>query len=107
MTKPMNSEIRINKYIADSGMCSRRAADKLIEAGKVTIDGRPAQTGERVRLGQKVCVNGKRVVPKTSDEHVYIALYKPTGITCTTDLRRRDNIITFLGYPERLFTVGP
>lgn len=96
--------IRLNKYIADSGLCSRREADSLIEQGHVKIDGRPGQLGSRVLPDQVVLVRGQPVLPR--DNHVYIILYKPKGITCTTDLRRRDNIISFMNYPERIFPIG-
>ena len=89
-------EIRINKYISSSGYCSRREADKLIEEGKVTIDGVVAINGSKVLPGQTVLVNGEPVVP--TDDHLYIALNKPLGITCTTDKRDKDNIIDFLGF---------
>ncbi len=96
--------IRLNKYIADSGRCSRREADKLIEQGHVTINGQPGQLGSRVLPGQTVLLKGQPVLP--NEDHVYLILNKPVGITCTTDLRRRDNIITFLNYPARIFPIG-
>ena len=97
-------EIRINKYISSSGYCSRREADKLIEDGKVTIDGVVAVNGSKVLPGQTVLVNGEPVIP--TDDHLYIALNKPLGITCTTDKRDKDNIIDFLGFEERIFPIG-
>ncbi len=96
--------VRINKYIAQSGYCSRREADKLIEAGVVTIDGVIAENGSRVLDGQTVLVNNEPVVP--NDDHIYIALNKPLGITCTTDTRDVDNIVDFLGFEERIFPIG-
>ncbi|MCQ2465920.1 MAG: pseudouridine synthase [Clostridia bacterium] len=96
--------VRINKYIAQSGYCSRREADKLIEAGAVTIDGVIAENGSRVLEGQTVLVNNEPVVP--NDDHIYIALNKPLGITCTTDTRDVDNIVDFLGFEERIFPIG-
>lgn len=103
-----NSElgIRINKYIASSGYCSRREADSLIEAGVVTIDGEVAVNGSRVDGNQVVKVKGEVVLPKDKSEHLYIALHKPLGITCTTDRRDPDNIIDFLNISERVFTIG-
>jgi 23S rRNA pseudouridine2604 synthase len=96
--------ISLNKYISDTGLCSRREADKIIEAGRVTINGQIARKGNRVGPGDMVYVDGERIghKPKT----VYIAYHKPKGIICTTDQRDPDNIITHLGYPERIFPVG-
>lgn len=96
--------IRVNKYLADTGYCSRREADRLIEQGQVTIDDHRAVVGSRVLPGQTVRVNGEPVLP--DDDLVYLALYKPIGITTTTDQRRGDNIIDFLGYPKRVFPIG-
>lgn len=95
---------RVNKYIASSGYCSRREADKLIEDGQVTIDGVTAVNGSKVLPGQTVLVNGEPVVP--TDDHLYIALHKPLGITCTTDTRDKDNIVDYLGFEERIFPIG-
>ena len=96
--------VRINKYLADSGRCSRREADRLIEEGLVTIDGLPVRQGCLVYLGQVVRLRDEPILK--DDDLVYIALNKPTGITCTTDPDRSDNIIAFLGYPKRIFPVG-
>lgn len=96
--------MRLNKYIAESGLCSRREADALLAQGRVLVDGAPAQIGQRVLPGQTVMVDGKPVVPL--DEPVYLALHKPTGITCTSDRKRDDNIIDYIGYPKRIFTIG-
>lgn len=96
--------IRINKYIASSGLCSRREADTLVERGAVTVNDIPAEAGTRVFPGDVVSVDGKVISPK--EEHIYIALNKPLGITCTTDLRDEDNIIDFIGMKERIFPVG-
>lgn len=95
---------RINKYIAASGFCSRREADRLIEEGKVYIDGQLADLGSRVIEGQDVTIDGKPLTMK--DSHVYLALNKPLGITCTTDQRDVDNIVDFLNYPTRVFPIG-
>lgn len=96
--------IRINKYIASSGLCSRREADTLVERGAVTVNDIVAKAGTRVFPGDVVSVDGKVISPK--EEHIYIALNKPLGITCTTDLRDEDNIIDFIGMKERIFPVG-
>ncbi len=96
--------IRINKYLADSGLCSRREADGLVADGVVTIDGTVVQAGSRVMPGQTVMVRGEPVL--TNDDLLYIILYKPIGITCTTDPRRGDNIVAYLGFDRRIFPVG-
>lgn len=98
------AEVRLNKYLSEAGYCSRREADKLIEDGRVTIDGEKAITGTKVKPGQKVCVNGKPI----SKEHqlVLIAVNKPVGIVCTTDRREPGNIIDFLGFNKRIFPIG-
>ena len=96
--------IRINKYLGDAGVCSRREADKFIEQGKVTIDGIVAEMGSRVFPGQKVTFNGKEL--KKQEEQVLIAFYKPVGIVCTTDTREPDNVIDFLNYGKRIYPIG-
>ena len=96
--------IRLNKYIASSGLCSRREADTLIESGKVTINGIVAVQGSKVLDGDVVEVNGRNVTPE--DDMVYIAFNKPLGITCTTDTRDPSNIIDYIGFDERIFPVG-
>lgn len=96
--------IRLNKYIASSGLCSRREADALIENGKVTINGQIAPQGSKVRSGDIIEVSGKKITP--DDSMVYIAFNKPLGITCTTDSRDPSNIIDYIGYKERIFPVG-
>lgn len=98
-------DIRLNRFMSDAGFCSRREADRLIEAGKVFVDGRRAELGTRVTAGQRVEVNGK--VISQNDKLVLIALNKPRGIVCTTDrVREKDNIIDFIKYPERIYPVG-
>ncbi len=99
-----NGGIRINKYIASSGLCSRREADTLIESGKVTINGEVAAQGSKVMDGDIVLVNGMKVTP--DDDMVYIAFNKPLGVTCTTDKRDPSNIIDYIGFDERIFPVG-
>lgn len=99
-----NEGIRLNKYIASSGLCSRREADTLIESGKVTINGEPAVQGSKVMDGDIVLVNGRKVTP--DDDMVYIAFNKPLGVTCTTDKRDPSNIIDYIGFDERIFPVG-
>lgn len=97
-------EIRLNKYIGESGFCSRREADKLIEAGAVTIDGKVALMGTKVAKGQVVKVNGKRI--DNEEELVYIILNKPVGITCTTEKKVKGNIVDYVGHEKRIFPVG-
>ncbi|MEZ4919998.1 MAG: 23S rRNA pseudouridine(2604) synthase RluF [Saprospiraceae bacterium] len=94
----------INKFISQTGICSRREADKWIETGRVMINGKVAQKGNRVNPGDKVVVDGSPIQNKP--DLVYIALHKPPGITCTTDRRDRDNIIDFVKHPKRIFPIG-
>ncbi|MBP5384157.1 MAG: pseudouridine synthase [Lachnospiraceae bacterium] len=96
--------IRINKYIADAGICSRRKADELVENGKVAINGSVAANGSRVFAGDVVTVNGEPV--KSADKKVYLALNKPKGITCTADSDDPRNVIDFISYPVRLTYCG-
>ncbi len=96
--------IRLNKYIASSGLCSRREADTLIENGKVTINGEPAVQGSKVFDGDVVEVSGHTIIP--DDDMIYIAFNKPLGVTCTTDRRDPSNIIDYIGYKDRIFPVG-
>ena len=96
--------ISVNKFISSTGFCSRRAADKLLEEGRVKINGELAKKGNRVVPGDEVLVDGKSLKPK--DDLVYILLNKPVGITCTTDLKDKDNIIDYLNYPKRIFPIG-
>lgn len=97
-------EIRLNKYLSDCGLCSRRAADRLIGAGRVTVDGQTAQTGAKVLPGQIVRCDQKIVTRKDPD--ILLAFYKPRGIVCTEEKREKNNIIDYLDYPCRIFTVG-
>ena len=96
--------VRLNKWIADSGYCSRREADRLIEDKKVTIDGKTGSLGDRVLPGMKVCVNGKPVGRQT--HKVYIALNKPEGVVCTADPREPMNVVDYIGHNERIFPIG-
>ena len=97
------TEIRLNKYISESGYCSRREADKLIEAGKVTIDNKKAEMGTKVAKGQIVKVNGKKI--SKDEELVYIALNKPVGITSTTEHKVKGNIVDFVGSTINNFSI--
>lgn len=106
--KPAEAEpttgIRINKYMAESGMCSRREADKLVADGKVYIDGVQAIMGSKVLPGQKVTVKGQDI--KKNEDLVLIAFNKPVGIVSTTDKREKDNIIDYINYGKRIFPIG-
>lgn len=97
-------ETRINKYLSEAGVCSRRAADKLIEEGKVTVDGIIAVMGTKVTQGQSVMVNGKLV--SKEEEKVIIAFNKPVGIVCTTEVKEKNNVIDYIKYPKRIFPIG-
>ena len=96
--------MRLNKYISETGVCSRREADKWIEAGRVTLNGQAATLGTQVAAGDEVRVDGDAIGVKK--KQVYIALNKPVGIICTTEAHIEDNIIDLVGFPERIFPVG-
>ncbi|MBE5905279.1 MAG: 23S rRNA pseudouridine(2604) synthase RluF [Lachnospiraceae bacterium] len=98
-------EIRINKYLSEAGFCSRREADRKVEAGEVFIDGELAQMGSKVRPGQQVYVNGQRV-EYGQEPAVLIAFNKPAGIVCTMEKREKNNVIDFLQYPYRIYPIG-
>ncbi|MCF8239358.1 MAG: 23S rRNA pseudouridine(2604) synthase RluF [Saprospiraceae bacterium] len=104
METPNDDSISLNKYISETGICSRREADRLIEGGRVTLNGQPTRTGNRVSPGDIVRIDGKplKAKPKT----LYIAFNKPVGIVCTTDPKEPKNIISYIGHKERLFPVG-
>lgn len=97
-------EIRLNKYLSDSGVCSRRAADRLINQGLVTVNEKTAVTGQKVTEKSIVRVNGKSVCP--TEEKVYLLFNKPRGIVCTAEKRERNNIIKYLNYPIRITYAG-
>ncbi len=96
--------MRINKFISESGVCSRREADAWIEAGRVAINGQPATLGSKVESADRVSVDGKPVGRRKAT--VYIALHKPVGITCTTERDVAGNIVDFIDHPERIFPIG-
>lgn len=98
------SSISINKFVAATGACSRREADRLLDAGRVTLNGATAKRGNRVEPNDEVLLDGRPLNDKPAT--VYLALHKPAGITCTTDRRDRTNIIDYLGYPQRIFPIG-
>jgi 23S rRNA pseudouridine2604 synthase len=97
-------EYRLNKYISGSGYCSRREADKFIENGNVTVDGKKASIGDRVYPGQKVKVHGNLI--ENAIEPVYIAFNKPVGVVSTTDPNERNNIVDFISHEQRIFPIG-
>ena len=99
--------IRINKYLSEAGYCSRRRADKLIEEGKVTINGIIPLIGARVKDEDQVVVEGQRIGKSTKRKKIYLAFNKPVGVVCTTDRAvEPDNIIDFINYPKRIFPIG-
>lgn len=104
MEKTNENSINLNKYISSTGICSRREAEKLIIEGKVTINGKPTQLGNRVFEGDVVKINGQPLIAKPKT--LYIAFNKPVGIVCTTDFKERKNIIKYINHPERLFPIG-
>ena len=97
-------DISLNKYISDTGFCSRREADKYIEQCRVSINGRDAHKGNRVKEGDDVRVDGEPL--KKKKQTVYLALNKPKGVTCTSDLKDKTNIIDFVNYKSRIFPIG-
>ena len=98
---------RINKYLSEVGFCSRRAADRLIEEGKVTINGEITEIGSKVEEGDQVEVEGQKIINPTKQKNIYLAFNKPIGVVCTTDRRvEPDNIIDFINYPTRIFPIG-
>ena len=102
--KERGSQVRLNKFISETGYCSRREADKLIESGRVTINGVKAVMGMKVDIDANVRVDGKPL--KKEEKLVYIALNKPVGITCTTERKVRGNIVDFVNHEKRIFPIG-
>ena len=100
----MAQSISLNKYLSSTGICSRREADRWIEAGRVTINGAIAQKGNRVETGDAVQLDGKSVGERPAP--LYLAFHKPAGVTSTTDAKDPDNIIDYINYPQRIFTIG-
>src|SRR5690606_5944039 len=101
-----NNLTRINKYLSEVGYCSRREADKLIEAGRVTINGKIPEMGTKIGPNDLVQVDGENISDRTGN-FVYLAFNKPVGIVCTTDTRvEKNNIIDFINYPKRIFPIG-
>lgn len=103
---PGKSSTRLNKYISESGLCSRREADRYIDNGSVAINGRPAQVGDQVWPGDAVTVDGRAVVPRDKEDLVFIALNKPVGVVSTTDPAEPRNIVNHVGHSVRIFPIG-
>jgi 23S rRNA pseudouridine2604 synthase len=100
----MEEGIRINKFLSEAGVCSRREADRRIEAGEILIDGRVAVTGDKVMPGEHVFFQGREVTKE--EEMILLAMNKPAGIVCTAEKREKNNVIDFLHYPKRVYPVG-
>ena len=98
---------RINKYLSEVGYCSRREADKIIDQGRVSVNGKIPSQGSKIMPGDEVRVDTELVSPPKKDKYVYIAFNKPKGIVCTTDTKgEKDNIIDYINYPKRIFPIG-
>ena len=100
----MEEPVRINKYLSEAGICSRREADRQIEAGNVTINGRMAMMGDKVSAGDVVMYGKKKVTRE--EEMILLAVNKPIGIVCTAEKREKDNIVDFINYPKRIYPIG-
>ena len=101
-----DKSVRLNKYIAQSGICSRREADRFIENGQVKINRRKVDMTRRVKPGDEVMVNGQIIPAEEVEPFVFIALNKPAGIVSTTEDSEKDNIVRFTNYPTRIFPIG-
>ena len=100
----MQEPVRINKYLSEAGVCSRREADRQVEAGNVTIDGVVASMGAKVLPDQTVLFYGKPV--KKEEEMILLAFHKPTGIVCTAEKREKNNVVDYINYPKRIYPIG-
>lgn len=99
-------QTRLNKYLSEIGFCSRRKADKLIEEGRITVNGELPEMGVKVTGDEEIKVNGKKIENK-NEKTVYLAFNKPVGVVCTTDTRvEKNNIVDFINYPTRIFPIG-
>lgn len=99
-----NPQIRLNKYLSDAGVCSRRQADRLIEEGKVVVNGQTAVTGMKINRSWNILCEGKPV--KTEDEFILLAFHKPKGVECTTSHEIKNNIVDYIGYKKRIYPIG-
>lgn len=106
--RPMihRTSTRLNKFISESGICSRREADRFIEQGNVYINGKRAKVGDQVFGGDQVKVNGQPIEPRDEEELIFLALNKPVGIVSTTEKSERDNIVDFVNHSTRIFPIG-
>lgn len=100
----MTETVRLNKYLSDIGVCSRRAADKMTKEGRITVDAAPALTGMKVTGQEIICID--KVPVKREGQKVYLALNKPRGIVCTAQKKEKNNIIDYVNYPLRVYPVG-
>ena len=100
----MSEGTRLNKFISEAGVASRRAADRMIEEGRVTINGKPAVVGDRVYEDDIVAVDGKRIAKE--EEDIILVFNKPPGVTCTSNPEDKDNVIDYIGYPKRIYSIG-
>ena len=100
------SSTRLNKYISESGICSRRDADRFIEQGNVFINGKRAKVGDQVAAGDTVKVNGQLIEPQDADDFIFIVLNKPVGVVSTTESTEKNNIVDFVGHSVRIFPIG-
>lgn len=100
-----NQETRINKFLSETGFCSRREADKLLEQGRITINGKIPELGTKVSSTDEIRVDGKIITEKKS-KNIYLAFHKPVGIECTTNQKVKGNIVDFINYPVRIFPIG-
>jgi 23S rRNA pseudouridine2604 synthase len=101
-----DNSISLNKYISNSGFCSRREADEYIEWELVTINNKLAKKGSRVKDGDEVKIDGRRIKSNKSKTSIYIVLNKPRGVVCTTDSKEKNNIVNYINHKERLFPIG-
>lgn len=100
-------EIRLNKFLSEMGVCSRREADRFVERGRVLVNGKPAELGQKIRETDEITLDGKPVAAEQKDKPVLIAFNKPRGIVCTTSAKdRATNIIEYINYPVRIFPIG-
>lgn len=104
MSESQVNSTRLNKFISETGICSRREADKLIEQGRVTVNGAKPELGTKVTLNDEIKIDGQPL--KTKEKPVYLAFYKPVGITCTTETKIKGNIVDYINYPKRIFPIG-
>jgi 23S rRNA pseudouridine2604 synthase len=102
--KSADEQIRLNKFLSDAGYCSRREADRLVEQGVIKVNGKTAVMGQKVTINDSIMVKGKNI--SREEEQILIALNKPVGIECTTDLNNPDNIVDFINFDKRIYPIG-